>query len=150
MTTPPFERGPYLIAAVICERVLLEEDGTNSLIRVIDRLTVEARGDEAPEEMPPVTREFNMFIAVKSGDARGPVQVRITITEPSGIERNEPLIDRTIQLEGGVRGQNLRLQLNMRFTSAGPYWINTYLDDQLATRTPFEIHYLRTRGQIIR
>src|SRR5215203_5961123 len=44
-TTPsPSPTGPYLQMAVICEKVLREEGGPLSLIRVVDRVTQTAEG----------------------------------------------------------------------------------------------------------
>ena len=37
MTTYPFERGPYLSAALLCERVPREGDGVKSALRISDR-----------------------------------------------------------------------------------------------------------------
>jgi hypothetical protein len=44
--------GPWLQAAVFCEKVLIERDGVVSLVRVIDRIIITASGAAAPEKMP--------------------------------------------------------------------------------------------------
>ena len=38
-TNIPFDQGPYLSAALLCEKVLEEKDGVKSAIRIIDRVT---------------------------------------------------------------------------------------------------------------
>jgi len=37
--------GPYLIAAVLCEKVLQEKDETVSIIRMVDRITLTTHDD---------------------------------------------------------------------------------------------------------
>ena len=52
---PPKPRpGPYVCMALLCEKVLNEQDGVLSVIRVIDRITVSrrARGAHAPVCQP--------------------------------------------------------------------------------------------------
>jgi hypothetical protein len=50
----PFEGGPYVQAACICENVIEDKVGSFSLIRVIDTLTTSAMGGVVPHEMPPL------------------------------------------------------------------------------------------------
>ncbi len=40
--------GPYLIAALLCEKVLQEKDGIISVIRMIDRITLTVNALDAP------------------------------------------------------------------------------------------------------
>jgi hypothetical protein len=46
--------GPYLIAALICEKVLQEKDGTVSIIRMVDRVTLTTQAALSPETLPPI------------------------------------------------------------------------------------------------
>ena len=137
--------GPHVVAALLCERVLQEKDGVNSLIRVVDRFVIEARGPGAPEYMPESNLNFAFYVAVKAGEARHSVQVRLTVTGPDGIEKTEPIFDRTLLLEGPTRGQNVVANIATRIKDQGPYWINVYLGDRMTTRTPFDVVYLRNR-----
>jgi len=51
----PFDRGPYVQAACICEMVIEDKTGAISLIRLIDTLTHEVGGPNPPDEMPPLS-----------------------------------------------------------------------------------------------
>ena len=133
--------GPYLTAALFCERVLDEKDGVKSLIRVIDRLVIQAHGSGAPETMPPFTRELIGVLMFKSGEARGPVLIRATLTEPSGLTRLEDAWRGTVHFEGGTRGHTVTLRMNMTFDAPGAYWFNLYIADRLTTRMPYEVIY---------
>ena len=141
-----FDSGPYLVVAVFSEAVLQEQDGVASLIRIVDRTIMRVTGTAVPEEMPPFERRLNLYLSFKSGDARGTISIKVTRTLPSGLTDNENAFETGVHFEGGNRGHNLNLQLQMRFTEPGIYWFNVYVDDRLATRTPFEVIYLPTRG----
>ncbi len=144
-----FETGPYLQAALFCERVLDEKDGVKSLIRVIDRLMVQASGPEIPESMPEIQRDLVGVLMFKSGEAKGPVSITVTLTRPSGLTEPNPIWQGSIHFEGGTRGNNLILSMRTRFIEPGPYWYNVYIGDRLATKMSVEIVYttMRTREQ---
>lgn len=74
--------GPYLTAAVLCERVLQEKDEVISIIRMIDRLTVTVNAAGSPETMPPAAVNFTALIALKSGSARGRMTVKWSTETP--------------------------------------------------------------------
>ena len=63
--------GPYLVAALLCEKVLQEKDNTISVIRIIDRLAVTVNALGSPETMQPTAVSLNALISLKSGSARG-------------------------------------------------------------------------------
>lgn len=75
--------GPWVQAAAFCDRVLIENDGVVSLVRMIDRITVTASGTGPPERMPPTVINTQLFIAFKSGFAKGSQQVGLTGHTPS-------------------------------------------------------------------
>lgn len=99
--------GPYLAVATFCENVIEDKQGTLSLIRLIDRMTLTTSGPDAPEKMPPVPLRTTMVLAFKSGFAKGSHRVRVEPTNPDG----QPLPEVTLpmQLEGDDRGANLIL-----------------------------------------
>lgn len=140
-----FERGPYLQAAFICERVLEEKDGVKSYIRVVDRLMIQAQGPAAPEEMPPFETSITAVLIFKAGDATGSVPMKLTLTKPSGLTTPEPVWQGSVHFEGGVRGQEIRLGIRTKFEESGPYWFNLYVGERLATRFPLEIIYTFVR-----
>lgn len=144
--TPNSLRGPYVVSALFCENVLQEKDGVNSAIRIIDRINVTASGGDAPGEMPSVFVVAKFFLAVKSGTATGPVEIKLTMTGPDGLERAEPLMRRDFHFEPGTRGQNVISNLNLEITAPGPYWMNVYVGGAVQTRAPLEIIYLRTHN----
>ena len=142
--TYAFEHGPYLQMAVFCEKILQERDGVISVIRVIDRVNRTATGPEAPEAMPSFDYQLTTIITLKSGRARGGVQVEIEPELPSGLR--QPRAAMTAQMEGNERGQNLIMNLQMKFEEPGVYWFNVYADGRIITRLPFTVTYSRISG----
>ena len=138
----PFEYGPYIQVAALCERVLQEGDGVLSLIRIIDVINHTERGPNAPADMPTVRYPLTLVLTLKSGRARGRQDIHITPELPSG--ETMPTISTTLQLEGEGRGANLIAPLDIPYTLEGLYWFNIRLGDQLLTRLPLQVRYSRT------
>jgi len=137
----PFETGPYLKAAVFCEKVLREADGVMSFIRVVDRVTITATGPDAPVTMPKTPYNITAVIALTSGQSRGRHEIRIEPEEPSGLKK--PAFLATVQMEGEDRGANVVLNMLFTFEMEGLYWFYVYLDDTLLTKMPFRMMYAR-------
>ena len=140
-----FDTGPYLQAALFCEQVLDEKDNVKSVIRIVDRLVVQATGPDAPGQMPEIRHQLVGLLSFKSGEAIGPVPIKVTITSPSGLTSQIPVWHGTVNFEGGTRGYNLTMRIQTLFKNQGPYWFNVYVGDRLATRMPFEVIYTITR-----
>ena len=132
-------QGPYLLMAVLCERVLQEADGVLSVIRIIDRLTLTLKGPGAPEQMPPIPIAITAVLNFKSGFAKGKYKVKLTPNSPSGNKGQEVVLP--IFLEGDERGANLIVNLQMEAQEEGLYWIDVQLEEQLLTRMPLRILY---------
>jgi hypothetical protein len=142
-STPP--TGPHLIAALLCERVLQEQDGVVSIIRIIDRLTQTAAGAEAPDQMTPFVHPMTMFVALKSDQARGRMGIRVRPEAPGGFQL--PAIEQAITLGGTSAGVNLIMPMVLPIDREGIYWFDVFLtgpapqEDRLLTRIPLEIIY---------
>src|SRR5919199_274808 len=96
--------GPYVQAATFCEKVLMEQDGTPSLIRVIDRIIASAPG--GPAELPEgMILQTTLAVFLKPDDARGRHPVTVRPQLPSGVYLDEQNFDATF--EGDERGFNL-------------------------------------------
>jgi hypothetical protein len=60
-----FETGPYLSAALLCEKVLVEQDSVKSLIRIFDRTIHASSGADAPQAMQPFQHRMYLFLGVQ-------------------------------------------------------------------------------------
>jgi hypothetical protein len=133
--------GPYLQMACFCEKVLIEQDGVLSIIRVIDRIIVTASGLDSPQEMPVGQINFPVVIVLKAGFARGSHTLKLVPTSPSGKTLGETSV--AVLFEGEDRGVNVILQVQLPAQEEGLYWFNVMVSDQLLTRIPFRLVYQR-------
>ena len=128
--------GPYLIAALFCERVLQEQDGVLSAIRIIDQTvhTVAGPGADVPGEMPPMLVAVTALIMLKPGDARGRYTIRIRPEKPSGEQM--PPLEAPVRFEGGEgdRGANLIVPIQMQVEDEGLYWFDVLWVDERAPK----------------
>ena len=138
----PFARGPYLTSALLCELVLQESNGVNSIIRVIDRLTVSATGLEPPPEMPTSQHKYTLYVAFKSGSARGVKELKLRLQKPSG--DSPPATTYPLNFEGeDDRGVNLVIQMAIDIDEVGLWWFDVSLDGVSVTKIPLRVIYLR-------
>ena len=133
--------GPYLVAALLCEKVLQEKDETISVIRLVDRIAVTVNALASSEAMPPTPINLNALISLKSGLAKGRGTVKWRVETPSGLKLPDQLLP--VLFEGDDRGVNLIVTLNMLIEQEGVYWFDVILDEQLLTRIPLRILYQR-------
>lgn len=133
--------GPYLSAALLCEKVLVEQDGVKSAIRIIDRITRTVAAPTPPQEMEPFEYALTLLLILKAGWARGAFPLQITLIKPSG-ESPAPF-QQTIYFEGEEdRGVDVMVNLRIMLDLAGIYWLEIRLSDQPLTRVPFRVIYL--------
>src|SRR5205823_6422681 len=115
--------GPHLTAAALCEKVLQETDGIVSLIRIFDRLTVNAIGaGPQPLDLPRPTANLTFFVSFKAGSARGKSTVTLRAERPDGMMRD--ITSGPVLFEGEERGVNIILTLALQFELEGLYWFH--------------------------
>lgn len=131
--------GPHLSAAVLCQHVLEEKDGVNSLIRMIDRLTITTGAVQA---MPEFQATLLLYLSFKSGSAKGNYEAGVVFVNPEGEEEQRMTIP--FFCEGEERGNNIRVALNLSIKRPGLYWFNIFLADQMITRVPLRVIHMKT------
>lgn len=136
--------GPYLMAALLCERVLVEQDGVQTLVRVVDRLLRHTFGADPPEHMEPFVYTCAIYLRFRCGEVSGPRPVTIEVLGPEGQERRVgPL---PVRFEGGEnRFANAILTMDLEIRVPGQYWFHVYFEDRLAARIPLLVEYLPVR-----
>jgi hypothetical protein len=146
-TQNSFERGPFITAALFCEKLLQETDGVKSAIRIVDRVIIQTEGPQPPNEMPSFNLQTTLFLQFKSGAARGPLQLEVRMVKPSVDTKS--ILSRTVLFEGeDDRGTDIICYLNLKVDQSGIYWFYVYLDDVIVTRLPLRIIYLKQIRQI--
>ena len=147
MTIKQFEQGPFLSAALLCEKVLTEQDGVKSAIRIIDRINRTYVGPSPPTEMEPFEHDLVLLLKFKSGWARGMHTVKVQPAKPSG-ELMHPMIQ-SVLFEGEEdRGVDVVGLMKFKFDQTGIYWLYIYLNDIKLTQIPLRVTYMPQITQI--
>ncbi len=128
--------GPYLSAALICERVLAEQDGVASVIRIVDRVFF-----VIDEDGNPISPQyaFHLFITLKSGAARGSFTLAVQMEKPS--TETVPLLEAPVLFEGEERGVNIVYGVAFEPDGAGLYWFDVLFENERITRIPLRVVY---------
>jgi hypothetical protein len=131
--------GPFLQAALICERVLTEQDGVVSPIRIIDRVFFVTDENDKPLVAQHVCV---LFVSLKAGAARGGFNVEIRRENPS--TESTSVLSAPIYFEGeGDRGANLIVQMAFEPDEPGLYWFDIFFQDERITRVPLRAIFQR-------
>jgi hypothetical protein len=128
--------GPHLQSALVCERVLQEQDGVMSAIRIIDRIFFLLGPDGQPVD---AAHPIIFLISFKSGSARGRYTVTVEREKPSG-ERSGSF-QAPVLFEGEERGVNLVVNAQFEPDQDGLYWFDVLFEDQRVTRIPLRAVY---------
>jgi hypothetical protein len=136
--------GPYLVAALLCERVLDEKDNVKTLVRIVDRVLRHVAGPAPPEQMEPFEYDCAIYLRFRCGRVSGPRQVRVDVARPDG--GRQTIIHVPVRFEeGDTRFADVVLRLIARFDTPGLYWFLVYFEDELAARIPFTVEYIPIR-----
>lgn len=141
----PITGGPYLASAFFCERVLREQDGVLSIIRIVDRWNVTG---PTPNIEQPLIVQTTLVVLIKSGIFRGPAQLRITPISPSNA-RMESIVLTTFFEADDDRGTGIVLPIGFPVKEDGVYWFEVALagqnlqTPQVLTYMPMRVVYLQ-------
>jgi len=140
--TKNFLKGPYLAAAFLCEKVLIEKDNVFSIVRIVDRIKI--RSTEF-DNMPPGEIGLTAFIAFKAGSAKGKYTLKI---KPEGPNFRLQEYAQHINFEGKEenKGSNFVININTVVDKEGLYWFNLFLNDKFISRMPLKIVYERVKA----
>ncbi len=134
--------GPYLQAAILCDRVLEERDGVLSAIRIVELFGFagSATVDSSSEtERPPVGVPIALLLLVmlRALPSRG-ATLGLQLVNPSG-RRGKPTEPVHLEPAGSYRGVNARFEITFIATETGTHWLEVLLDEALLTRVPFDV-----------
>lgn len=130
------ESGPFLMSALFCDHFLHDQDGIDSYIRIIDRITFPMPADA--ENVPPET-QFTLVIAFKAGEARGNHELTILTYLPN--RQMLPERKGTIFFESEDRSETITVPVTLKARMEGIYWFEIRLNGELVTKLPFRINF---------
>ena len=136
--------GPYVVAALICEKVLTEQDGVPSAIRIVDRINVQPIQESYPNATSPIRPAavpmLSLFIGLKGGGLKQ-TSVVVDLVAPSG--RLAQVATAQVRFNTENEGANIYVQFLPGFNELGLHWFDIKCDGRLVTRTPLEVVALR-------
>lgn len=130
---------PYVAAALICERVMQEKDGTLSAIRIVDRAEIKIQTNDPNVKLQDVNPAVQLtgLISIKSGPFKGKGMIRVDGESPSG--KVVHLADFPVDLVGDDSGQNFVLGIVIASQEDGLHWFNVHFNDNLLSRIPLRL-----------
>jgi Family of unknown function (DUF6941) len=142
-TLGPAKEAPYLIAALLCERVLQETDGSLSAIRLIDQVTLSPVPPNLSADVEIVPPRFTaaLLISLKGGASGVQHKVGVVAHSPGGPNQSFPAQPITLgsTIPGAVPGANLVVQLQAGLRHEGIYWFEVRLDGRRLTAIPLRV-----------
>jgi hypothetical protein len=135
--------GPHISAAFLCEKVLKEQDGVPSFIRVVERFTVPKfslpPGVQLPPGMPPPIVQFHLVVMLKAGDlGGGKFAMRLALMKPDGSQASSQSVD--VFFNGGdENGVAAILPIAIPSPEEGLHWFDVYFEERLLTRIPMRV-----------
>lgn len=128
---------PHLGVAAICEKVMREQDGVVSMIRMIDTFNI--KGDA--KKLRPGVISFVIYVAFKSGEALGERTLELISYSPSGKKVKSE--KQRVKFEGAEQGVGAIFRVTMTINETGVYWFQVKLNRQDVTKIPLRINYMR-------
>ncbi len=143
--TQTLSQAPDLLAFLICEKALLDEDKVVSLIRVVDTFNfrLEVVGMEAPQ-LDRLAVTLNCAVVTRWGIGEGEFTEEIRLADSSGKEH--PLGKTTFTKEPGFHFQNIRHDVQLVLTKPGLHAFLLYLNGALRGKHPFQVNIERKAG----
>jgi hypothetical protein len=139
----PITGGPYLASAFFCEKVLREQDGVLSVIRIVDRWNIQG----PTQDMVPTVIQAFLVVLFKSGIYRGQANLTVTPISPQNV-RMQP-IALPVLFEGeDERGAGIVIPMGFPVQEHGTYWFEVALTmgsnaPQVVTAIPMRVAYLQ-------
>jgi hypothetical protein len=128
--------GPYISAALLCEKVLQEQDGVISVIRVVDRFI----RPKPTAQIAPQPIQVMLVLSFKAGGiGTGNFRIKIRLFKP---ETHVPIaeMENSAFFEGGPDlGANIVTPILMLADEEGLHWIEVLFEDRLVTRVPLRV-----------
>jgi hypothetical protein len=140
---------PYVTAALLCEKVIEEKDGSLTIIRIADRLQYRLDAINLPGGFPQDVRPavtIQGLVSLKSGLVTGDHVTTVILEKPNGTRKE--IINFPFKFLGKDQGQNLIMNINLGVDEDGLYWFDVHFDGELLTRIPLLIMPLQEQPKI--
>jgi hypothetical protein len=141
--------GPFLTAALFCDQIVEDKDGSLSCIRIIDTVNI-TLDPTAPKDMPSETNRIPVvtrgLVAFRGdGGRRKRYNLRLVMESPSG--KSGTVLEQEIQFSGEAHGgANFNFTCTIAVKKGGLFWLRVLLDEKDVTRVPLLITVKRSEA----
>lgn len=146
---------PFVTAAFICERVLLETDKVVSVVRIVDTFYAPPIPPQMPKDFLP-TFGFTVYVIVKRFRPETALvkhEAKLVLHTPSGkppkleqvngatVDFQDPVMPFTFQATepDAAVAVNLVVRVNLPVGEYGNYWFELLIDGESAIPIPFRL-----------
>jgi len=127
---------PWVNLAVFCRDAIVEEGTKNlSVIKIVDSVTLAGM----TKDMTPTPVQLTMALILKSGEMKGPYNIKVRCNSPSGVQTTGH--DISIYFEGDDRGIQTVFPMFLLAIESGIYWFDVLLEDVVLTRVSLRVLY---------
>jgi|SRR5579871_623163 len=135
-------QGPYVGAAFLCEKVLMEAGNVPTFVRMVDRFTVPMFSQPIPPgfQLPPKIVQAQLVLLLRAGDiGAGRHTITIKLEKPDGSygpDQSAPIF-----FQGtGENGAMLQVPIFIPTPEEGLYWFEIYFEQvTLLSRVPMRV-----------
>jgi len=129
---------PYLSVAMFCENVLEEKDNVLSAIRIVDRLYVDPDALAEVDAKSPPHVQIVLLLKFISVGYSGTPTLHVKSVAPNGKE-SELFGATPLPFSLEKTGIQVRVNVAIAIKHGGWYWVDVYLDGEVARRVPLQI-----------
>ena len=133
--------GPYVRAALLCDQVIEGKDGTNTIVRMIDRFTPPSYREveiEPGRFEPRLQIRASLFVSFTGIPASAPKPISFAMRGETAKQVELDLIA-DFEPSASLDAINVIAQLVLSFDVGGRYWIDVSWDGRALTSIPFEL-----------
>jgi hypothetical protein len=130
-------------AALICERILHELDGTLTAVRIVDQVTY-WRPVGGPKEGEPVTVPMQLALLIVLKDPTGPGDYTLRIVARTPMGAASDIGAQSVNLspgQGEVPGLSVGINLVLSLRDPGLHWFDIYLNEALISSVPLHVRF---------
>ena len=135
---------PHLTMATFCERVLTEQDGVLTAVRLIDTLNVQVLDSDLAKG---AKERVTLLVGLRSGQFKGTGTLKLVVVNPDG-KPSKNASTTPVELLGGQHGANIIVSLAINVSKSGVYWYEIYFNDKLLTRTPLSVSVIEKQSEL--
>lgn len=139
MTNESSFSGPYVAAAFLCEKVLVEQGNIPTFVRVVDRFGVPKFSGPIPPGVQQQPLQVTLVVILKAGDlGAGNHKMTIKLQKPDksyALEQSVPVFFQGSDDNGAM----LALPILVAAPEEGLHWFDVMFEGSLLTRIPMRV-----------